>query len=265
MAKGAESYLTTWKATENHEPGVNLAAGAPGSASSSEWNPFTSYAPGRALDGDTGTRWASDWSDDQWLGVDLGAVRRIGRVTLDWERAYARQYRIEVSENGTDWRTVWRTDAGDGGYDTAEFPSTSARYVRFHGERRATQWATRSTRSRCTAPERTGAGAGRITCLIRPAPAVGLSASLADGRSPQLPLGPVQSAGTRARRTRCGWSPTATDATRCPVAKSIAVTRSAPLSEMTQERPSPLTVAQYGLDASTRGPSWRDSRSTTIA
>lgn len=140
LARGAESYLTTWKATENHEPGVNLAAGAPGSASSSEWNPFTSYAPGRALDGNVGTRWASDWSDDQWLGVDLGAVRPIGRVTLDWERAYARQYRIEVSENGTDWRTVWSTDAGDGGYDTAEFASAPARYVRIHGERRATQW-----------------------------------------------------------------------------------------------------------------------------
>ncbi|MFJ4906387.1 discoidin domain-containing protein [Streptomyces sp. NPDC093249] len=140
LARGAESYLTTLKATEDHEMGVDLAAGAPASASSSEWNPFTSYAPGRAVDGDVGTRWASDWSDDQWLGVDLGAVRRISRVTLDWERAYARQYRIEVSENGTDWRTVWSTSTGDGGYDTAEFPSTSARHVRVHGERRATQW-----------------------------------------------------------------------------------------------------------------------------
>ncbi|MFJ8659894.1 discoidin domain-containing protein [Streptomyces sp. NPDC093795] len=140
LAGGAESYLTTWKSTEDHQPGVNLAAGAASSASSSEWNPFTSYAPGRAVDGDVGTRWASDWSDDQWMGVDLGAVRRVGRVTLDWERAYARQYRIDVSENGADWRTVWSTDAGDGGYDTAVFSSTSARYVRIHGERRATTW-----------------------------------------------------------------------------------------------------------------------------
>ncbi|MGY3334637.1 microsomal dipeptidase-like Zn-dependent dipeptidase [Streptomyces filamentosus] len=140
LALGAESYLRTWRATERHEPGVNLASGRPASASSAEWNPFTSFAPGRAFDGDTGTRWASDWSDDQWLQVDLGEVRRVGRVTLDWERAYARQYRIEVSEDGAAWRTVWSTEAGDGGYDTAEFASASARYVRIHGERRATQW-----------------------------------------------------------------------------------------------------------------------------
>ncbi|MFF4169508.1 discoidin domain-containing protein [Streptomyces sp. NPDC001744] len=140
LAGGAESYLTTWKATEDHEPGTNLAAGAPASASSSEWNPFTSYAPGRAFDGDTGTRWASDWSDDQWLRVDLGSVRPVGRVVLDWEDAYARQYRIELSDDGAVWRTVWATAAGDGGYDTAEFPPQSARYVRVHGERRATKW-----------------------------------------------------------------------------------------------------------------------------
>ncbi|WP_031011140.1 discoidin domain-containing protein [Streptomyces sp. NRRL F-5727] len=140
LALGAESYLRTWRATERHEPGENLAAGRPTSASSAEWHPFTSYASGRAFDGDTGTRWASDWSDDQWLRVDLGEVRRVGRVTLDWERAYARQYRIEVSEDGESWRSVWSTEAGDGGFDTAVFASTPARYVRIHGERRATQW-----------------------------------------------------------------------------------------------------------------------------
>ena len=56
--------------------------------------------------------------------------------------------------------------------------------------------------------------------------------------------GLVQFAATWPSRTRCGWSPTATDAVFCPVAKSIAVTWSAPLSEITQLLPSPLTVAQ---------------------
>ncbi|MEU1230477.1 discoidin domain-containing protein [Streptomyces sp. NPDC005828] len=141
LSHGAESYLTTWKRTEDHEPGVNLAAGHPVSASTTEWwNPFVDFSPGLTVDGNTGTRWASEWSDDQWLKVDLGSVRRVGRVTLDWERAYARAYKIELSEDGTTWRDVWSTDAGDGGIDTAEFDSQSARYVRIHGMKRATDW-----------------------------------------------------------------------------------------------------------------------------
>ncbi|MEU3948773.1 discoidin domain-containing protein [Streptomyces sp. NPDC029526] len=140
LFRGAESYLTTWGASEAHRPGVNLAEGASATASSSEWNPFTSYAAGRAVDGDRGTRWASDWSDDQWLRIDLGEARRVGRVTLDWERAYARAYRIELSTDGTNWRTVWSTTSGDGGLDTARFEARQARYVRVHGQTRGTQW-----------------------------------------------------------------------------------------------------------------------------
>lgn len=52
-----------------------------------------------------------------------------------------------------------------------------------------------------------------------------------------------------------GWSPTGTDTVFSPVSKSMAVTWSAPLSETTQSLPSPLTVAQYGLEAGTSGPS----------
>lgn len=137
---GAESYLRTWKATELHKPAPNLAAGAAASAGATEWNPITSYAAGKAVDGDTSTRWASGWSDDQWLRLDLGGSRTVGKVFLDWEQAYARAYRIEVSDDGTTWRTVWSTDAGDGGLDNAVFSPVQARYVRIHGVTRATKY-----------------------------------------------------------------------------------------------------------------------------
>ncbi|MFG2407728.1 discoidin domain-containing protein [Streptomyces brevispora] len=137
---GAESYLRTWKATELHKPAPNLAAGAAASAGETEWNPFTSYAAGKAVDGDTGTRWASGWSDDQWLRIDLGSSRTVGKVFLDWEQAYARAYRIEVSDDGTTWRTVWSTADGDGGLDNAVFSPVQARYVRIHGVTRATKY-----------------------------------------------------------------------------------------------------------------------------
>lgn len=138
LFRGAESYLTTWGATERHRPAVDLARGARATASSAEWNPFTSYAPSRAVDGDRTTRWAGDWTDPQWLRLDLGATHRVGRVTLDWERAYARSYRVDVSADGTNWRTVWSTTTGDGGLDTAVFTPVEAREVRVVGLERGT-------------------------------------------------------------------------------------------------------------------------------
>ncbi|KUH40594.1 MULTISPECIES: discoidin domain-containing protein [Streptomyces] len=141
LFRGAESYLRTWGASERHTAADDLAAGAGATASSSEWwNPFTRYAPGNAVDGDPGTRWASEWSDDQWLRIDLGRVRSVARVTLDWEAAHAAAYRVELSTDGTRWRTAWSTTAGDGGLDTARFAATEARYVRVVGVRRATSW-----------------------------------------------------------------------------------------------------------------------------
>ncbi|MER6474632.1 galactose-binding domain-containing protein [Streptomyces collinus] len=140
LFRGAESYLGTWGATERHQAGVNLAKGAPATASSTEWNPFTSYAAGRAVDGSWDTRWASGWSDDQWLRIDLGSTHLVRRVTLDWERAYGRAYRVELSTDGENWRTAWSTTSGDGGLDTVRFSGTPARYVRVTCTQRGTQW-----------------------------------------------------------------------------------------------------------------------------
>ena len=141
MFRGAESYLDTWGASEQHRAGVNLAAHAPASASTSEWwNPFVSYVPGRAVDGDRGTRWASEWSDAQWLRLDLGSPQLVKRVTLDWESAYGRSYRIDLSDDGSTWRTAWSTTTGDGGLDTAQFAGSTARYVRISGVQRGTGW-----------------------------------------------------------------------------------------------------------------------------
>ncbi|TQL39560.1 F5/8 type C domain-containing protein [Salinispora arenicola] len=140
LLRGAESYLGTWGSTEAHAPGVNLATGSSASASSTAWKPFTTFVPRKAVDGDPKTRWASWWSDDQWLRLDLGSPHLIRRVTLDWAGEYATAYRIEVSTDGSVWRTVSSTSAGDGGLDTATFAATSARYVRIHAQDRGTVW-----------------------------------------------------------------------------------------------------------------------------
>ncbi|MGW7517499.1 discoidin domain-containing protein [Streptomyces sp. NPDC054796] len=95
--------------------------------------------PGKATDGDFVTRWASDWSDPQWLQVDLGAATAIRHVQLAWEASYAKAYTLQVSDNGQDWRTVHTTTDGNGGIDSLDVNATG-RYVRVHGTARGTGW-----------------------------------------------------------------------------------------------------------------------------
>ncbi|MGC9665610.1 penicillin acylase family protein [Planosporangium sp. 12N6] len=113
---------------------ANLAAGRPVTASSTQ----LLYSTAAAVDGDRSTRWASAWSDDQWIRVDLGGVQPVSRVVLRWEAAYASAYRIDVAGDDGAWRPVWSTDVGNGGVDNDTFAPTTARYVRVVGQRRAT-------------------------------------------------------------------------------------------------------------------------------
>ncbi|WP_433529070.1 penicillin acylase family protein [Micromonospora sp. CA-263727] len=115
---------------------TNLALGRPVTASSSQ----SGNGVARAVDGDLGTRWASSWSDNQWVRVDLGSVRQVGRAVLAWESAYARSYRIEVSTDGSSWREVWSTTAGDGGTDVVAFAPQQARYLRMYGLTRGSSY-----------------------------------------------------------------------------------------------------------------------------
>ncbi len=136
---GSQSYLNTWAATTGFVPSANLARGAKATASSAEWNPFTSYKADRAIDGKTSTRWASDWNNNEWLQVDLGSVRPVDRVTIEWESAYAKSYRIQVSNDGVSWTNAVTATGQNGGLDVLR-PKTSARYVRFAGDTRATKY-----------------------------------------------------------------------------------------------------------------------------
>ncbi len=118
-------------------PGGNLALNKPVTVSSVE----NAETPGSAaVDGNTGTRWSSAFSDPQWIYVDLGAIHTVNRVKLNWEAAYGRSYTIQVSTNATGWTNVYSTSTGDGGIDDLNFTATSARYVRMYGTVRATEY-----------------------------------------------------------------------------------------------------------------------------
>src|SRR3954453_15294871 len=72
------------------------------------------YAPGLAVDGNGSTRWSSGFSDPQWIQVDLGQTYNVTHVKLNWETAYGKAYKIQVSNDGTNWTDAYSTTSGDG-------------------------------------------------------------------------------------------------------------------------------------------------------
>jgi hypothetical protein len=123
-------------AENNQEAGI--ARGKPVKASSTYVEPGNDYRPENAVDGFPDTRWSSEFSDPQWLAVDLGGLTRISRVVLDWETACGQSYAIQVSLDGSTWTDVYTTTSGKGGTEEIKFAPALARWVRFYGTKRAT-------------------------------------------------------------------------------------------------------------------------------
>jgi hypothetical protein len=113
-----------------------LSQGKTATASSAENASFPASA---AVDGNTGTRWSSAFSDPQWLQVDLGATASVSQVVLQWETAYATAFQIQVSADAANWTSIYSTTTGTGGTQTLSITGTG-RYVRMLGTARGTQW-----------------------------------------------------------------------------------------------------------------------------
>lgn len=116
----------------------NLALKRPVTASDSE-NPVA-FKPENATDGDTGSRWSSGFTDNQWIRVDLGSVKSIGKVMLSWENAHALAYRIEVSTDDSHWTIAYDNENSQGGIETVTFPAVSAQFVRVTGLKRSSPY-----------------------------------------------------------------------------------------------------------------------------
>jgi len=112
----------------------DLAAGRPVLASSLE----ASLLAKNAVDSDDESRWGSQFSDPQWIAVDLGKPMEISRVRLLWEDAYASAYAIQVSPDGKSWTDVYHTTSGKGETEEIKFTPTDARWVRMFGTKRVT-------------------------------------------------------------------------------------------------------------------------------
>jgi hypothetical protein len=125
----------TINATFTLLPLVNLALHKPVTVSSTQQG----YPAINAVDGDPNTRWSSDFSDPQWIVIDLGTSCLVEKIELLWEVAYAQSYAIDYSNDNYFWSTIAKITNGDGGVDTINCNVTS-RYIRIYCTRRATSW-----------------------------------------------------------------------------------------------------------------------------
>jgi beta-glucanase (GH16 family) len=132
-APGTQGGTTT---TTGPPAGGNIAQGKPTTASSTENGGTPASA---ATDGDSGTRWSSAFADPQWLQVDLGKSYNISQVSLNWEAAYASQYQIQTSDDGSNWTPIYQSTTSTGGKQTLSVFG-SGRYVRMYGTGRATPY-----------------------------------------------------------------------------------------------------------------------------
>ncbi|XHR27284.1 MAG: discoidin domain-containing protein [Chthoniobacteraceae bacterium] len=113
---------------------TNVALNKTATASSSE---SSSHGPSNAVDGNTGTRWSSGFTDSEWLTVDLGASVPVTQVLLRWEGAYGKQYQIQASDDNANWTTLATVTNGQGGNETVAVSGTG-RYIRMQGVQRGT-------------------------------------------------------------------------------------------------------------------------------
>lgn len=124
---------------------TNLALNKPVQVSS-----YASGYPGSlAVDGDINTYWRTvklnrnETRPPEWITVDLGSGASISQVVLEWSPGYERYataFTIDVSSDNVNWATVYSTTNGDGGTDTINFNSTSARYVRMYSTAWSVEW-----------------------------------------------------------------------------------------------------------------------------
>jgi hypothetical protein len=64
----------------------------------------------------------------------------ISEIRLAWETAHATAYRVQISTDGTTWKTVYRTGYGQGGNVVVRVAKLPARFVRMYGTERSTTY-----------------------------------------------------------------------------------------------------------------------------
>ena len=113
---------------------VNFALASEGSSATA-----SSGNAALAIDGDNGTRWESAQTDDEMWTLDMGQARTFSRIKINWEGAYAKEFTLSISNDGESWSNLYtETNLTQAGWQTIDVDETTARYIQYHGTKRAT-------------------------------------------------------------------------------------------------------------------------------
>jgi hypothetical protein len=114
---------------------INLALNKTVTASSTD----SSSAPGSAADGNLSTYWRSGFVNSTapivWLRVQLSPSSPVpvGRAIVTWNQNYfAIEYELQVSNDETNWTTVYTNNTGAVGTQDFSFTQTLAKFVRLY-------------------------------------------------------------------------------------------------------------------------------------
>ncbi len=93
--------------------------------------------PGLAADEKNTTYWSSNFAENQWLTLDLGEEIPIKLVIVQWGAGYGKTYEIQVSNDKSNWATIFTEDNGNGGIDFIPGLKSTGRYLRVFGKTRS--------------------------------------------------------------------------------------------------------------------------------
>ena len=97
------------------------------------------YPAENLVDGDFSSRWSSEFSDPQYLLIDLEDEYYLDVIALSWEASHSSEYVLETSKDKAIWDEVAYEENGNGGNDLF-YPKRNARYIRLRGLERVTLW-----------------------------------------------------------------------------------------------------------------------------
>ncbi len=120
--------------------GVNLALNKYAYASSAE-NP--ALVAQYAVDGNSDTRWGSEFNDNEWITVDLADAYLIDNIKIKWNNfAFATNYDVSVSIDGDKFDNIYSKEGFVGGEENIVVSPTAARYIRIVGLKRSSIYGT---------------------------------------------------------------------------------------------------------------------------